>query len=175
MVLVQETVTESEDSPERPVAGLRGSVEIVAWRVRGGQRALATGASRVSPPVGVFLCLGGAERRSGGPRSSSELAWPSPRGHTGSRRVTRAEAGVLSTLQRAGWPCSRRQWGPLRADGAGPERTPVASRGHVWAELVSGESLGTRCSQGVKVCGPSVPRPLQQRHSLAPGLCGGAW
>lgn len=59
MVLVQETVTESEDSPERPVAGLRGSVEIVAWRVRGGQRALATGASRVSPPVGVFLCLGG--------------------------------------------------------------------------------------------------------------------
>lgn len=58
MVLVQETVTESEDSPERPVAGLRGSVEIVAWRVRGGQRALATGASRVSPPVGVFLCLG---------------------------------------------------------------------------------------------------------------------
>lgn len=59
MVLIQETVTESEDSPERPVAGLRGSVEIVAWRVRGGQRALATGASRVSPPVGVFLCWGG--------------------------------------------------------------------------------------------------------------------
>lgn len=58
MVLIQETVTESEDSPERPVAGLRGSVEIVAWRVRGGQRALATGASRVSPPVGVFLVWG---------------------------------------------------------------------------------------------------------------------
>lgn len=107
MVLIQETVTESEDSPERPVAGLRGSVEIVAWRVRGGQRALATGASRVSPPVGVFLCGGGGVE---GPaeRSSSELAWPSPRGHTGSRRATRAEAGVLSTLQRAGWPCSRR-------------------------------------------------------------------
>lgn len=62
MVLIQETVTESEDSPERPVAGLRGSVEIVAWRVRGGQRALATGASRVSPPVGVFLCRGGGGR-----------------------------------------------------------------------------------------------------------------
>lgn len=44
-------VTESEDSPEKPVAGLRGSVEIVTWRVWGGQRVLAT-ASGVSPPGG---------------------------------------------------------------------------------------------------------------------------
>lgn len=95
MVLIQETVTESEDSPERPVAGLRGSVEIVAWRVRGGQRALATGASRVSPPVGVFLVWGvwrgrqsGAVVGPGAAQSWRDRAPGATRG-TGGRHVQR--------------------------------------------------------------------------------------
>lgn len=81
---------------------------------------------------------------------------PSPGPHAARNgRVTRAafltpgrqaEAGVLSTLHRAGWSRARRQWGPLRAGGPGPERDPVVSRGHVWAESVSWDSLGTRCS-----------------------------
>lgn len=110
MVLIQETVTESEDSPERPVAGLRGSVEIVAWRVRGGQRALATGASRVSPPVGVFLCWGGgvegpAERSSGGPGAAQSWRGRAP-------GATRGAGGRHVQRQVCSAPC-RGQDGPV--------------------------------------------------------------
>lgn len=160
------------------MAGLGGRAEIAAWRVWGGQRALATGASGLGPPVGAFLCLAGVgSGRTGGDSvvcPTAAQSWrgrvPGPHGERPGDTCSVSPRGggqrkVCSALRRAGRPRSRRPWGPvLRGTPWLPEVTCGRSScpGRAWgrdAAQLPGRGLQAFCPEAAAATQPG-PGPV---------------